>query len=93
MPNVAVKYNACNIQLLISELTLTSPVTVALENGDMFKTLKLLVDLGPWDAPVLLAHAERYKALELFAYSLILRYLHRKKSYSFQEPSSNMCSI
>lgn len=66
MPNVAVKYNACNIQLLISELTLTSPVTVALENGDMFKTLKLLVDLGPWDAPVLLAHAERYKALELF---------------------------
>uniref|UniRef100_A0A8C6XVR5 Hermansky-Pudlak syndrome 5 protein homolog n=1 Tax=Naja naja TaxID=35670 RepID=A0A8C6XVR5_NAJNA len=43
----------------LKELTLTSPVTVALENGDMFKTLKLLVDLGPWDAPVLLAHAER----------------------------------
>ncbi|XP_026524098.1 Hermansky-Pudlak syndrome 5 protein isoform X2 [Notechis scutatus] len=43
----------------LKELTLTSPVTMALENGDMFKTLKLLVDLGPWDAPVLLAHAER----------------------------------
>lgn len=43
----------------LKELTLHSPVTVALENGDMFKTLKLLVDLGPWDAPVLLAHAQR----------------------------------
>ncbi|XP_032078222.1 Hermansky-Pudlak syndrome 5 protein isoform X1 [Thamnophis elegans] len=43
----------------LKELTLTSPVTVALENGDIFKTLKLLVDLGPWDAPLLLAHAER----------------------------------
>ncbi|XP_063145458.1 BLOC-2 complex member HPS5 [Candoia aspera] len=43
----------------LKELTLTSPVTAALENGEMFKTLKLLVDLGPWDAPVLLAHAER----------------------------------
>ncbi|KAK9410060.1 Hermansky-Pudlak syndrome 5 protein like [Crotalus adamanteus] len=43
----------------LKELTLISPVTMALENGDMFKTLKLLVDLGPWDAPVLLAHAER----------------------------------
>ncbi|XP_053128529.1 BLOC-2 complex member HPS5 [Hemicordylus capensis] len=43
----------------LKELTLTSPVTVTLENGDMFKTLKLLVDLGPWDAPVLLAHAQR----------------------------------
>ncbi|XP_066465608.1 BLOC-2 complex member HPS5 [Tiliqua scincoides] len=44
----------------LKELTLTSPVTMALENGDMFKTLKLLVDLGPWDAPVLLAHAQRF---------------------------------
>ncbi|XP_039206725.1 Hermansky-Pudlak syndrome 5 protein isoform X1 [Crotalus tigris] len=44
----------------LKELTLISPVTMALENGDMFKTLKLLVDLGPWDAPVLLAHAERF---------------------------------
>ncbi|XP_015272770.1 PREDICTED: Hermansky-Pudlak syndrome 5 protein [Gekko japonicus] len=43
----------------LKELTLKSPVTVALENGDMFKTLKLLVDLGPWDAPVLLAYAQR----------------------------------
>ncbi|XP_062973260.1 BLOC-2 complex member HPS5 isoform X2 [Elgaria multicarinata webbii] len=43
----------------LKELTLTSPVTMALENGDMFKTMKLLVDLGPWDAPVLLAHAQR----------------------------------
>nr|XP_056707603.1 BLOC-2 complex member HPS5 [Euleptes europaea] len=43
----------------LKELTLKSPVTMALENGDMFKTLKLLVDLGPWDAPVLLAHAQR----------------------------------
>ncbi|KAJ6665040.1 hypothetical protein lerEdw1_005271 [Lerista edwardsae] len=43
----------------LKELTLTSPITMALENGDMFKTLKLLVDLGPWDAPILLAHAQR----------------------------------
>ncbi|XP_060119200.1 BLOC-2 complex member HPS5 [Heteronotia binoei] len=43
----------------LKELTLKSAVTLALENGDMFKTLKLLVDLGPWDAPVLLAHAQR----------------------------------
>ncbi|XP_044281994.1 Hermansky-Pudlak syndrome 5 protein isoform X2 [Varanus komodoensis] len=43
----------------LKELTLTSPVTIALENGDMFKTMKLLVDLGPWNAPVLLAHAQR----------------------------------
>ncbi|XP_042312309.1 Hermansky-Pudlak syndrome 5 protein [Sceloporus undulatus] len=43
----------------LKELTLTSPVTMSLENGDMFKTLKLVVDLGPWDAPVLLAHAQR----------------------------------
>ncbi|XP_054826717.1 BLOC-2 complex member HPS5 [Eublepharis macularius] len=43
----------------LKELTLMSPVTTAVENGDMFKTLKLLVDLGPWDAPVLLAHAQR----------------------------------
>ncbi|XP_060624031.2 BLOC-2 complex member HPS5 isoform X1 [Anolis sagrei] len=43
----------------LKELTLAGPVTMSLENGDMFKTLKLLVDLGPWDAPVLLAHAQR----------------------------------
>ncbi|XP_061466203.1 BLOC-2 complex member HPS5 isoform X2 [Rhineura floridana] len=43
----------------IKELTQTSPVTKALESGNMFQTLKLLVDLGPWDAPVLLAHTLR----------------------------------
>ncbi|XP_077177694.1 BLOC-2 complex member HPS5 [Paroedura picta] len=43
----------------LKELTLKSPITVAVENGDMFKTLKLLVDLGPWDTPLLLAHAQR----------------------------------
>ncbi|XP_033009915.1 Hermansky-Pudlak syndrome 5 protein isoform X2 [Lacerta agilis] len=43
----------------LKELTRTSPVTMALENGDMFRILKLLVDLGPWDAPVLLAHVLR----------------------------------
>lgn len=53
------------MQLLVSELTLTSPVTMALENGDMFKILKLLVDLGPWDAPILLAHAQRYVPFNL----------------------------
>ncbi|XP_048342877.1 Hermansky-Pudlak syndrome 5 protein isoform X2 [Sphaerodactylus townsendi] len=43
----------------LKELTLKSPVTMALESGDMLKTLKLFVDLGPWDTPILLAHAQR----------------------------------
>nr|XP_048711862.1 Hermansky-Pudlak syndrome 5 protein isoform X8 [Caretta caretta] len=42
-----------------SELTHASPVTLAMENGDMLKILKLLNDLGPWDSPLLLAHAQR----------------------------------
>ncbi|XP_077674438.1 BLOC-2 complex member HPS5 isoform X2 [Eretmochelys imbricata] len=43
----------------LKELTHTSPVTLAMENGDMLKILKLLNDLGPWDSPLLLAHAQR----------------------------------
>ncbi|XP_048711855.2 BLOC-2 complex member HPS5 isoform X2 [Caretta caretta] len=43
----------------LKELTHASPVTLAMENGDMLKILKLLNDLGPWDSPLLLAHAQR----------------------------------
>ncbi|XP_025057903.1 Hermansky-Pudlak syndrome 5 protein isoform X2 [Alligator sinensis] len=41
------------------ELTHSSPVTSAMENGDMLKILKLLNDLRPWDSPLLLAHVQR----------------------------------
>ncbi|NXA81344.1 HPS5 protein, partial [Thryothorus ludovicianus] len=44
----------------LKELTRHSPVTLAMESEDMFKILKLLHDLGPWDdSPLLLAHAQR----------------------------------
>ncbi|XP_020666560.3 BLOC-2 complex member HPS5 isoform X1 [Pogona vitticeps] len=65
LKNYIINYHSCHPEVWeiymegLKELTLTSPVTMALENGDMFKTLKLLVDLGPWDAPMLLAHAQR----------------------------------
>ncbi|XP_075784220.1 BLOC-2 complex member HPS5 [Pelodiscus sinensis] len=43
----------------LKELTHASPVILAMKNGDMLKILKLLNDLGPWDSPLLLAHAQR----------------------------------
>ncbi|XP_044872104.1 Hermansky-Pudlak syndrome 5 protein isoform X2 [Mauremys mutica] len=48
----------------LKELTHASPVTLAMENGDMLKILKLLNDLGPWDSPLLLAHAQRSSLLQ-----------------------------
>ncbi|XP_029438238.1 Hermansky-Pudlak syndrome 5 protein [Rhinatrema bivittatum] len=43
----------------LKELTLSSPVTLAIDNGDLPKIIKVLSDLEPWDSPLLLAHAAR----------------------------------
>nr|XP_033784055.1 Hermansky-Pudlak syndrome 5 protein isoform X2 [Geotrypetes seraphini] len=43
----------------LKELTVSSPVTVAMDNEELPKILKLLSDLEPWDSPLLLAHATR----------------------------------
>ncbi|KAM4617154.1 BLOC-2 complex member HPS5 isoform 1-T2 [Discoglossus pictus] len=43
----------------LQELIGPSPVTLAIENGDLGKVIKILSDVEPWDSPLLLAHASR----------------------------------
>ncbi|XP_030056966.1 BLOC-2 complex member HPS5 isoform X2 [Microcaecilia unicolor] len=43
----------------LKELTVSTPVTVAIDNEDLPKIVKLLSDLEPWDSPLLLAYAAR----------------------------------
>ncbi|XP_053576637.1 BLOC-2 complex member HPS5 [Bombina bombina] len=61
---IILRYNDCPIVWGIfiqglQELIGPSSVTIAIENGDLVKVIKILREEDPWDSPLLLAHVSR----------------------------------